>query len=112
SQTETVGNVVLEAMASGVAVVAMAQGGPRFVAGACGAAVLADDHDAMIETVRHLGRDRARREAMRTAARAWRPGRSWDAIFDGVYRAYAEAVAVARTPRTAGDAEAAAPRVA
>src|SRR5262249_35119417 len=34
SETETVGNVVLEAMASGVPVVAMARGGTRFVAAA------------------------------------------------------------------------------
>src|SRR5262245_51323320 len=44
SQTETVGNVVLEALASGVPVVAMAQGGPRFVVGP-GSAVLVETHD-------------------------------------------------------------------
>lgn len=98
SQTETVGNVVLEAMASGVAVVAMAQGGPRFVASPDHSAILAGDHSEMIEAVRLLVRDRERRDAMRMAARAWALGRSWDAIFDGVYRAYD----AARAPRPDG----------
>ncbi len=98
SQTETVGNVVLEAMASGVPVVAMTQGGPRFVAGSSNAAVLAADHRAMIEAVRALVSDRARCTAMGAAARRWALGRSWDVVFDGVYRAYLEAVALAATP--------------
>ena len=98
SQTETVGNVVLEAMASGVAVVAMAQGGPRFVSSPGHSAILAGDHPEMIEAVRLLVRDRERRDAMRTDARAWALGRSWDAIFDGVYRAYD----AARAPRPDG----------
>jgi phosphatidylinositol alpha 1,6-mannosyltransferase len=101
SQTETVGNVVLEAMASGVAVVAMKQGGPRFVTGSGDGAVLASDHRALIETVRQLVQDRARRETMQTAARAWALTRSWDAVFDGVYRAYAEAVDLASRPAKA-----------
>ena len=95
SQTETVGNVVCDALASGVGVVAMAQGGPRFVAGATSAVVLDADHSAMIEAVRALVRDDARRESMRRTAREWALGRSWDAIFDNVYRAYATAVSTA-----------------
>jgi glycosyltransferase involved in cell wall biosynthesis len=102
SQTETVGNVVCEALASGVGVVAMAQGGPRFVAGSSGAVVLAADHPTMIDAVRALVRDHARRESMRVTAREWALGRSWDPIFDGVFRAYATAVSstVARPVRT------------
>ena len=46
SETETVGNVVLEAMASGVPVVAMAHGGPKFIADPGRSAILAADHRA------------------------------------------------------------------
>ena len=88
SQTETVGNVVIEALASGVPVVAMAQGGPRFVVGDSHAAVLAGDHRELIDEVRALARDRERREAMRIAARQRAMELSWDRIFDDVYGAY------------------------
>src|SRR5262249_56443970 len=49
SETETVGNVVLEAMASGVPVAAMAQGGPKFVAGSSRGAVLARTQRELVE---------------------------------------------------------------
>jgi len=54
SETETVGNVVLEAMASGLPIVAMAQGGPRFVATSRGSALLARDHRQFIDAVAAL----------------------------------------------------------
>jgi glycosyltransferase involved in cell wall biosynthesis len=101
SQTETVGNVVLEALASGVPVVAMAQGGPQFVGTTRESAELAADHAEMIALVINLVRDERRRDAMRRAARAWAEGRSWDSIFDGVYRAYAEAVTSPSSSRIA-----------
>jgi glycosyltransferase involved in cell wall biosynthesis len=92
SQTETVGNVVLEALASGVPVVAMAQGGPQFLGTSTESAELAADHQSMVGVVRSLVRDEPRRRSMCAAARAWALGRSWDAIFDTVYQVYAEAV--------------------
>src|SRR4029077_5388512 len=61
SETETVGNVVLEAMASGVPVVAMAQGGPRFVAGASRGAVLARTERELVDLSVQLVRDAERR---------------------------------------------------
>src|SRR5262249_11439583 len=105
SQTETVGNVVLEALASGVPVVAMAQGGPQFVGTTRESAELAADHEEMIALVINLVRDERRRDAMRTAARAWAEGRSWDSIFDGTYRAYGEAVTSPSSSRIASVAD-------
>jgi glycosyltransferase involved in cell wall biosynthesis len=94
SETETVGNVVLEAMASGVPVVAMARGGPKYLVGSSSAAVLAGDERELAETVCALVRDVGRRESMSAAGRAHAMARSWDAIFDEVYRAYAVAVSL------------------
>jgi len=96
SETETVGNVVLEAMASGVPVVAMAHGGPRFVASDA-AAVLVDNERELVEAVRTLVCNRARRRRMGAAAREHALGRSWDRIFDDVYRAYWVAMSAAGT---------------
>lgn len=101
SQTETVGNVVLEAMASGVPVVAMAQGGPRFVVGESAGAVLAANHQAFISLARSLAIDAAKRDAMRGAARQHALELSWDRIFDGVYCAYRVASAGTSTGRNA-----------
>src|SRR5262245_8524189 len=96
SETETVGNVVLEAMASGLPVVAMAPGGPRFVASDA-AAVLVDNERELVEAVRTLVCNRARRRRMGAAAREHALGRSWDRIFDDVYRAYWVAMSAAGT---------------
>jgi len=96
SETETVGNVVLEALASGVPVIAMAQGGPKFIAGSCAGAVLAHTDRELIDVTVQLVRDAGRRRAMAAATRAHALERSWTAVFDTVYRAYALATALAR----------------
>jgi len=89
SETDTVGNVVLEAMASGVPVVARAKGGPRFVVEPGRTAIVAADRDEFIRGVRTLVRSRERREAMGVAARARaRDVLSWDRVFIDVCRAY------------------------
>src|SRR5262249_30698088 len=86
SETETVGNVVLEAMASGVPVVAMARGGTRFIASSTDAALLARDEGDFIDLAVELVRDPARRRRMADAARDTALTRSWAAVFDVVYQ--------------------------
>jgi len=95
SETETVGNVVLEALASGVPVVAMARGGTRFIAGSTDAALLARNESEFIDLAVQVVRDRARRRAMGAAARGTALTRSWPAVFDVVYHAYDVAIAQA-----------------
>jgi glycosyltransferase involved in cell wall biosynthesis len=88
SETETVGNVVLEAMASGVPVVAIARGGPRFIAADAASAVLANNIDGLVDAAVALARDDSRRRRMADAARAQALRRSWDTVFAGVYDVY------------------------
>jgi phosphatidylinositol alpha 1,6-mannosyltransferase len=91
SHTDTFGNVVLEALASGVPAVVTPDGGPKFIVrdGVTGF-VTEDDHFA--EAVAELVQDRARLEAMRSKARAYALGCSWDAVFDRVYAGYETAL--------------------
>jgi phosphatidylinositol alpha 1,6-mannosyltransferase len=91
SHTDTFGNVVLEALASGVPAVVTPDGGPKFIVrdGETGF-VTVDDHFA--EAVAELVRDRVRLEEMRLTARAYALGCSWDAVFDRVYRGYGAAL--------------------
>src|SRR5262249_888576 len=93
SETETVGNVVLEAMASGVPVVAMAHGGPKFIAASSTAAMLARTAPELIEFPVRRVRDAGRRRARAAAARAGALERSWARVFDTVYHAYDVAIA-------------------
>jgi glycosyltransferase involved in cell wall biosynthesis len=88
SETDTYGNVVLEAMASGVPVVVTAAGGPRFLVRECVTGLVCRDAGDMANAVTRLMRDRPMREAMRQAARRRAVQASWDRVFDRLYDAY------------------------
>jgi glycosyltransferase involved in cell wall biosynthesis len=91
SHTDTFGNVVLEALASGVPAVVTQDGGPKFIVcdGETGF-VTEDEHFS--SAVAELVRDRARLREMRLKARAYALGCSWDAVFDRVYAGYETAL--------------------
>ena len=93
SHTDTFGNVVLEALASGVPAVVTPDGGPKFIVqdGETGF-VTEDEHFA--EKVAEVVRDRARLGEMRLKAREYALGCSWDAVFDRVYGGYETALRV------------------
>ena len=88
SRTDTFGNVVLEALASGVPAIVTSEGGPKFLVqnGVTGY-VAADDWD-LVRLVNQLMVDAERRRAMSESARAWALTQSWDAVFEQVFRAY------------------------
>jgi glycosyltransferase involved in cell wall biosynthesis len=87
SHTDTFGNVVLEALASGVPAVVTPDGGPKFIVRDGETGFVVDD-DRFAGAVAELVRDRARLDAMRVKARAYALGCSWDAVFERVYAGY------------------------
>jgi phosphatidylinositol alpha 1,6-mannosyltransferase len=87
SHTDTFGNVVLEAMASGVPAIVTPDGGPRTIVrdGETGRIVPDEEFAAAVAGV--LG-DPAGHAEMRRAARAYAVTAGWDSVFEGVYSAY------------------------
>ena len=88
SETDTFGNVVLEALASGVPAAVTTGGGPKFIVRDSvtgiirSAANLPEAVCALVEDSEHL-------RTMSQAARAYALTCRWDAIFDDVYEGYA-----------------------
>ncbi len=87
SHTDTFGNVVLEALASGVPAVVTTGGGPRFIVEHGVTGVVAADAE-FAPAIAGLLHDPELLDRMRLAARSYALGCSWDAVFEGVYRAY------------------------
>lgn len=87
SHTDTFGNVVLEAMASGVPAVVTPDGGPRSLVQEGKTGFIAGDADFATATARIL-EDPALLAKMRASAREYALAASWDAVFEGVYAAY------------------------
>jgi glycosyltransferase involved in cell wall biosynthesis len=93
SHTDTFGNVVLEALASGVPAVVTGDGGPKYIVHDQKTGFITmDDHFS--ESVAELVRDRARLDGMRLRAREYALGCGWDAVFDRVYSGYGTALPV------------------
>ncbi len=100
SITETFGNVVLEALASGLAVIAPDIGATTEYA-TCETALQfsAKAPESLAAAIVTLCRDGAARARIATAGLATARERTWDMIFDRLVRDYREAVAVSHTAR-------------
>jgi glycosyltransferase involved in cell wall biosynthesis len=87
SHTDTFGNVVLEALASGVPAIVTPDGGPAHIVrdGVTGR-VVADE--GFSEAITDCIADTTVFSSMRVAAREYAKGCSWDAVFDRVVAAY------------------------
>jgi phosphatidylinositol alpha 1,6-mannosyltransferase len=87
SHTDTFGNVVLEALASGVPAIVTPDGGPPTIVRDGETGIVAED-DAFSGAIAAVLDDPARQETMRRAARAYALTASWDSVFEGVYSSY------------------------
>jgi glycosyltransferase involved in cell wall biosynthesis len=87
SHTDTFGNVVLEALASGVPAIVTPAGGPCTIVADGETGRVVDDENFAAAVAAVLG-DPVQHARMREAARAYALTASWDSVFEGVYAAY------------------------
>lgn len=93
SETDTYGNVVQEAMASGVPCVVTSRGGPAHIVTDGLDGFVTPTPEAFVDAVLRLARDSELRRTMAANARATALKASWDSVFEDVYRAYADSLA-------------------
>ena len=88
SQTDTFGNVILEALASGVPPVVTSGGGPKFLVNSgVNGFVSQNDHE-FTDAIKLLMTNGRLLASMRAAARDYACSIAWDTVFEKVYGAY------------------------
>ena len=87
SHTDTFGNVVLEALASGVPAIVTPTGGPRFIVRGGETGLIAPD-SGFAPAIALLACDRTLLAQMSRAARAYALSCTWDAVFNRMLDAY------------------------
>lgn len=88
SPTDTFGNVVLEAQASGVPAIVSDQGGPKFIIRDGETGLVAKNNRGFLDATLQLMSQSELHHRMREAARELACRASWDAVFEQVYQAY------------------------
>lgn len=93
SETDTFGNVIQEANASGVPSIVTDKGGPKYIVQEGKTGYIAKNFDDFLKYSLELVDNSEKLTKMKHASREFALSRSWDAIFEGVYDAYEEAYA-------------------
>ena len=88
SQTDTFGNVILEALASGVPPVVTSGGGPKFLVNPGVNGFVSQNEDEFIDAIKLLIANGRLLASMRAAARDYACSIAWDTVFEKVYGAY------------------------
>ncbi|MFO0502064.1 MAG: glycosyltransferase [Acidobacteriota bacterium] len=92
SRTDTFGNVVLEALASGVPAIVTASGGPKFIVESAESGYVAADDVAFLRLTHALAADPAQRQRMAARARQQALGTTWEKVFAEIELAYRAAI--------------------
>ena len=87
SHTDTFGNVVLEALASGVPAIVTPDGGPKSIVREGQTGRIVNDWD-FASAVASVLAEPVKHAAMRETSRAYAETMSWDSVFEGVYAGY------------------------
>ena len=88
SHTDTYGNVINEAMASGTPCIVTVGGGPKYLIKDGETGVVAADEERFIEAVAAIMDDPERHRAMRLASREHAVASSWDHVFERLFEQY------------------------
>jgi phosphatidylinositol alpha 1,6-mannosyltransferase len=101
STTDTFGNVILEALASGLPCVVTASGGPKYLVQPAVTGYVAPDKQSFIRYAASLVNDLDANWRMKEAARHYACRLSWDAVFENVFGVYERCLTAPRTPEKA-----------
>lgn len=88
SSTDTFGNVVLEAMASGAIPIVSAGGGPKYVVDNGVTGIVVSCEHGFARAILDLCSDPIRASAMKRAARSAAEQYTWDSVFERMYERY------------------------
>jgi glycosyltransferase involved in cell wall biosynthesis len=88
SRTDTFGNVVLEAMSSGVPALVTNEGGPQFIVTSGATGYICKQTSDFVDYLQRIKKSPQELDAMRAAARKHAESTSWDRVFAAVYDAY------------------------
>ncbi|HEY0657661.1 MAG TPA: glycosyltransferase, partial [Pyrinomonadaceae bacterium] len=91
SETDAFGNVIQEANASGVPCIVTDQGGPKFIVQEGETGFIAKDSDDFVKFSIELIDNPEKLANMKKYSREFALSRSWESVFESVYKAYQEA---------------------
>jgi glycosyltransferase involved in cell wall biosynthesis len=94
SKTDAFGNVIQEANASGVPSIVSNQGGPKFIVQHNETGFIAENFKDFVKFSLELMNNPVKLVKMKRASREFAHSRSWDIVFEGVYKGYEQCYAL------------------